>query len=208
MTDPYLDPRTGILRNLPGARTQTELDNIERSLSSARLQSIGAASFPRTFDLDHLQAIHHYIFQDVYDWAGQVRTIDISLDERFCPTENITPFAADVFQRLHHDDLLRGRGQEEFIRLLASYLGDVNALHPFRDGNGRTQREFFGQLAEQAGYRLDWARTDKKTNERASRQSLRGDNSGLERMLNEVVAPSRKVVGRPTPEENDERRRQ
>jgi cell filamentation protein len=142
------------------------------------------------FDLAHLQRIHRAIFQDVYDWAGDLREINISKGGmRFAMTSQLESSAAEIFGRLRRDNHLRGLQQSEFARSAAEFLGDVNALHPFREGNGRTQREFFRELATCAGFHLDWTRTDSREVVRASIASMVGDTKVLASILRRASAP-------------------
>ena len=98
-------------------------------------------------------------------------------------------FAGEVFGRLAREDYLRGLGRAEFVDRLTALLADVNALHPFREGNGRTQRAFLAQLARDAGYRIRWAAMDAEVNVAASAAAHRGDNTLLRAMLEELVEP-------------------
>jgi cell filamentation protein len=97
--------------------------------------------------------------------------------------------ATEIFTRLTRKRRLVGLARSAFIDQLATYLGDVNALHPFREGNGRAQRVFFGQLANESGYRLRWQLVDAERNVAASIASARGDLHLLHELLNEIVAP-------------------
>jgi cell filamentation protein len=92
-----------------------------------------------------------------------------------------------VFARLAAADHLRGRERETFIDGLTELLADLNALHPSREGNGRTQRAFCAQLAREAGHHLRWAAMDPSENVEASRASLAGDNRPLRGMLERLV---------------------
>ncbi len=95
-----------------------------------------------TFDLKHLQAIHAYIFQDVYDWAGELRKVDISKGFMFCNFLFISEQAEEIFGKLKAENYLHGLKEDDFIVRLAYYFSEINALHLFREGNGRSQREF------------------------------------------------------------------
>ena len=136
-----------------------------------------------------LQDFHEHIFGDVYDWAGQLRTVSIGKGQLFCLPQHLESFADEVFTNLHRAELLRGRDLDEFVTGLAELLGDINALHPFREGNGRTQRAFLAQLARDAGYELRWTAMDPAENDQASRLSLAGDPSALHTMLARLVRP-------------------
>ena len=119
---------------------------------------------PGNYDLPHLQAFHRYIFGDLYDWAGELRTVTLGKGGAlFCLPQDLVATADDVFTRLARDHHLRGRDRTAFIDGLTALLAGVNALHPFREGNGRTQRAFLAQLARDAGYRIRWAELDPET---------------------------------------------
>ncbi len=188
--DPYLIPGSDVLENKLGIRDAKELERAERLLSADRLVELATEPVTGNFDLAHLQRIHRAIFQDVYDWAGDLREINISKGGmRFAMTSQLEASAADIFARLRRrDNYLQGLQQSDFARSAAEYLGDVNALHPFREGNGRTQREFFRQLAARAGFHLDWSRTDSREVVRASIASMVGDTKALAGIIRRASA--------------------
>lgn len=113
---------------------------------------------PGKFDLAHLQAIHKRLFGDVYDWAGVIRTVDISKGQtRFANFQQIGSYAPEITRPLQREQLLRGLDVDTFSERAGHYLGELNVLHPFREGNGRSIREFVGQLARGAGYAMEWS---------------------------------------------------
>lgn len=181
--DPYVDPETGVLRNLLGITDAEELQRAESDLTYLRAMRLGTTPLPGSYDLAHLQAFHEFLFEGIYDWAGKIRTVVISRSGPFCLPQHIHTFAADIFSQLRAQRFLRERGRDSFVDGLAHFLAEVNALHPFREGNGRTQRAFFAQLSLQAGYFLDWERMDPDQNNEASRQSFDGNNDLLRTML-------------------------
>ena len=141
--DPYLDPRTGVFRNRLGLTDRAALAAAEADLSLARVEQLIRRRIPGHYDLDHLRAFHWTIFQDVYPWAGQLRTVLIvKAGASFCLPHQIVDTAADVFARLAAVEHLRGRDRAGFLDGLVPLLAEINALHPFREGNGRTQRAF------------------------------------------------------------------
>lgn len=144
--DPYLDPATGLLRNRLGITDPAELARAEAELTALRLVELRRTPVPGGYDLEHLRGFHRFIFGDVYDWAGEPRTVSIGKGHLFCLPQHIDSFAADIFGRLAGWRYLRGLERDEFLDRLAELLADINALHPFREGNGRTQRAFLTQL--------------------------------------------------------------
>lgn len=187
MTDPYRDLETGVLHNRLGITSVDELSRAEADLTALRLIELRRIPLPGAYDLAHLQAFHRHIFGDVYEWAGQLRTVSIGKGQMFCLPQHLTSFATEVFANLHSNDLLRGRDRVEFVEGLAELLADINALHPFREGNGRAQRAFLAQLAAEAGYELRWTRMDPAENVRASRDALAGAAAGLRNLLEPLV---------------------
>ncbi|MEV8515764.1 Fic family protein [Dactylosporangium sp. NPDC051484] len=159
------------------------LRRIEADLSYAAIVDLGTRALPGDYDLAHLQAFHREIFGDIYPWAGTIRSVGIARTEPFCLPQHIQPYSAEVFSTVAKESHLRGLARSVFVDRLTHYLAEVNAIHPFREGNGRTQRAFFRQLARQAGWPIDWSRLDPDENNAASIASLRGDNTLLRSML-------------------------
>ncbi len=197
-SDPYVYPRTTVLKNLRDIRDPQALARFEAEAARRRLQELGSRPVAGRFDAKHLQAIHRHIFQDVYPWAGGFRTINIARAGQFpfAFPHQIARNISRIADGLKHEQYLKGLGAKEFAGRAAHYLGELNAIHPFREGNGRTQREFIRQLAEQAGHQLEWQRVDARQFHEASRVSFqRGDNSGLK-------ASIRTAISGPAPEKN------
>jgi cell filamentation protein len=188
MNDPYVDASTGLLRNRLRITEPDVLAQAESEISYQALVRIGVTPVPGDYDLAHFQRFHGEIFGDLYPWAGQIRSVDIAKGAWFCPARNIGSFAADVFGGLAERDHLRGLDRDKFVHVLAELYGDINALHPFREGNGRAQRAFVGQLARDAGYRVAWERMSGARNDAASASSLaQGDQGPLRAMLGDLV---------------------
>jgi cell filamentation protein len=185
--DPYTDPVTGVLRNKLGLTTARELEDAEREITHAALVYLKEAPVPPAYDPGHLCAIHRRILGDIYDWAGQLRTVAIAEGSWFCLPQYIESSAAETFRALRGENLLRGLSRNAFIERLTYYLGEVNAIHPFREGNGRAQRAFFEQLAGEAGFILDWQRLDADRNIAASAAIMGGDPTLMRKMLDELV---------------------
>lgn len=189
--DPYVDQRTGVLRNLIGATSQSALDAAESDLTYARAIQLRRRSIPRTNDLAELCAIHNHLFQDVYDWAGQPRTVEIRKKSDgaafFAPVRMIERSAGYAAESLREDGFLRALPRERLIERLALHYDQFNYLHPFREGNGRTQRIFWSRVVRDAGYDLDWRDIPGEVNDAACHTAAAGDLSGLVAMFDALV---------------------
>lgn len=191
MQDPYVYPGTTVLRNKLSITDGPALAQREGELIFARTLQLGKRPVKGRFDLAHLRAIHRRLFQDVYSWAGEIRTVAISKGNTlFALPQYIEPYGNQLFAGLDSEGQLKGLGHDDFARRAAYYFGEINALHPFREGNGRTQREFMAQLAREARYVLDWTRVDREALVEASIRSANGDNTPLEAMLRAISEPS------------------
>jgi len=179
-SDPYLDPETRVLINRLGITDESILEQIEAALVATRSYELAQTPLKGRFDLAHLQAIHKHLFGDLYEWAGQLRTIDISKGgNRFANHMMIESAAVPIFQQLARENHLAGLGAEAFSNRGAYYLGELNALHPFREGNGRAQREFISHLAHANGYYIAWENMAPADLLAASIASFHGDISKL-----------------------------
>ncbi|WP_285107612.1 Fic family protein [Promicromonospora sp. MEB111] len=138
--DPYTDPDSGILRNHLGISSQDALNEAEADLTLARATQIQTRGIKATNDLAELCAIHRHLFQDVYDWAGRIRTVDIRKNvagaEFFVPVGMIERAAGYAAEALREDGFLRGMPRERLVERLAFHYDQFNYLHPFREGTG------------------------------------------------------------------------
>lgn len=158
MKDPYVQDN-GTLKNKLNISDSKVLYVKELEYSSVRMFELfsGKKNLKRTYDLQHLKNIHKYIFNDVYGWAGKIRNVDIAKGNTlFCKTINIENYSENIFSELKRKNFFINNSKEELAHNLAKIFLDINALHPFREGNGRTQREFIRELAEDRGYNLSF----------------------------------------------------
>ncbi|MCL5500581.1 cell filamentation protein [Phytobacter palmae] len=185
--DPYLFPGLNVMRNRLGIREAQRLEQAAWELTALRAATLELGPLAR--GLPHLCAIHRHIYQDVFDWAGQVREVDIYQgDTRFCHFEYIEKEGNALMQSLEDEEWLQGLGKEEFIERLAHYYCEINVLHPFRIGNGIAQRIFFEQLALHAGYRLDWRGVDPESWSKANQTGAMGELQPLREIFGKVVS--------------------
>jgi cell filamentation protein len=139
--------------------------------------------------LTHLRAIHRHLFQDVYDWAGELRTVEINKGgHQFQFRRYIQTGMADVHRRLTQSGFLKGLNSDDFARHAGVIIGDVNYIHPFREGNGRAQAQYLKQLAAQAGHDLDLRRIDPALWMEASKMSHGADHELMVRVIRQALA--------------------
>jgi len=151
--DPYTYKNSTVLVNKLDLRNQADLDAFEAEISSARAEEPLPGG---SMDFEHYKAVHHHLFQDVYHWAGQVRTVRIAKGGNpFCFPENIDDQAGRLFDSLRLTDYLRNLDTQTFAGKAAHFLAELNAIHAFREGNGRSQLTFFVLLADHAGHPLN-----------------------------------------------------
>ena len=153
--DPYCYPGSTTLRNRLNLQDEDELSKAELDLSSIAANEI--EFMPPPYGLARLKQIHKHLFCDVYDWAGEIRTVDISKEQtRFCSVQRIEPESTRIFDRLAQNSWFADASREALVSGLAEVFGDVNVIHPFREGNGRAQRILFDQIVVNAGYEINW----------------------------------------------------
>ena len=160
----YCYHNTDVLINKLNIRNDEELTIAERDITTLRLAKLFESPISNKFDFSLLCDIHKSIFQDIYDWAGQIRRGEffskgVSI---FCRGSLIKYNADIIFGKLANEKYLCNLNKKLFISRMAYYMGEINALHPFREGNGRTSREFFRQLALHTDYLLDFSLTKKE----------------------------------------------
>jgi cell filamentation protein len=192
--DPYLD-ENGVLKNKLGIEDQAELSALEARLAAARELQILASPPEGPFDLLKLEKIHGAIFGDVYTWAGKLRVTTLAKRAYEGSNEGITSFtqplriaaeARALLRDLPQIESLSALSAKDFAQTIAPYFVKLNNIHPFREGNGRTQRLFFSLLSRSCGHELSW---DVVTRERMVAVSIagaRGDDTAMIRMFGEV----------------------
>jgi cell filamentation protein len=187
--DPYVYPQATVLRNLRDIRDAEQLSRFEAIATTRRTVELEHDPIPGRFDANHLRALHRHIFQDVFAWAGEFRTVTISKSgDPFAFPQHIVSSLEKMHSELKRESHLADSDPERFSVRGAYYLGELNAIHPFRDGNGRTQREFIRELAHQSGLTIDWTPVSQEQMIEASRRSLRVDNVGLEQILRRALS--------------------
>ena len=187
--DRYVYEGTDVLVNLFGIKDWKQLSEVERAISGVRYAELEETPIAGSFDLGHLCAIHKHLFSDIYAWAGKVRSKGFIAkgSSLFCSPEFIIPYSDDLFSKLESEGFLAGLARKAFIERVAFYIAEINALHPFREGNGRTQRAFANQLARNAGWELNFKDIDPDELRQAYIESMHVDTEHLEVLLDKYV---------------------
>lgn len=185
--DSYCYPGTDVLKNRLGITDEAALADAERDITTLAADEIEFQSPP--YDLATFQHIHKQLFQDVYDWAGEIRSVDISKgNTRFCNVQRIQPEAEKLFNRLAEKDWFEGMPRQALIKEVADLYGELNMVHPFREGNGRAQRVLFEFLVVNAGYEISWEPvSEDEWLEANIRAALAVDMTGLERIFEKCI---------------------
>lgn len=175
----YCYPKSSILINRLNIQNDFELYDAERKIVSYELAGLYLDPVNGNFDFDHLKEIHARLFHRLYDWAGEERTISISKGNLFCLPQFINKFANEIFTKLRKDKCFINHNDEDTIIKLADVYADLNALHPFREGNGRTLRVFIECLAKINAIDLNISQVSCREMLIANQKSLNGDNNLL-----------------------------
>jgi cell filamentation protein len=174
-----------VLVNNLDLREQAELDAFEAEISSARADE----PLPEgKLDFAHYKAVHHHLFQDVYEWAGKPRTVrTFKAGNPFCFPENIESQATKLFGELQADSFLQGLDGSAFAEKAAHFLAELNVIHAFREGNGRSQLTFFALLADFAGHPIDLDKLDPHEMLDAMIASLNGNEARLTNVIRSLI---------------------
>ncbi|GHU39201.1 Fic family protein [Clostridia bacterium] len=152
----YCYENSNVLRNKLGITDADALRTAEREIAAVRVLEAERTPIRGKLDFKHLCGIHRYIFGDIYEWAGNLRTVNIAKGNPFCNCDVLDVYGTELFGKLKAENYLLGTPLERVPERLAYYLSEINVLHPFREGNGRSQRLFVEYLALVAGYRVDF----------------------------------------------------
>ena len=185
--DPYLYPALNVLRNRLGIRQAKNLQQAAFEMTALRAATLPLG--PRVRGLPYLCAIHHQLYQDLFDWAGRLREVNLYLgDTPFCHFAYIEKEGNALMQDLEEEGYLVGLEKAKFVERLAHYYCEINMLHPFRVGSGLAQRIFFEQLAIHAGYQLSWQGIEKEAWNQANQSGAMGDLTALQMIFSKVVS--------------------
>ena len=151
---------TTCLLNKLGIRDEKKLSEIEAGITFAKAVMLEETPIDDDFGFEHFKKIHEFLLCDLYEWAGQVRTVDISKKRtKFLDAASIESIGTKCFAKVK-DGYFENLSFDEFVKRIAEFYNDVNYIHPFREGNGRTQRIYFTQLIRHYGYDINFADVD------------------------------------------------
>lgn len=153
--DHYCYSGTTVLKNKLNIKNLDTLESAEREISAITIKRIKFQNPP--YSLDYMKMLHRQLFNELYEWAGELRNVDISKGgTRFCTCGRMIAESQKLFTILARDNWLTGLRKEQFCAKLAEFYCEFNMIHPFREGNGRVQRLLFEHIALSAGFELDW----------------------------------------------------
>ncbi len=183
--DPYCYPDSDVLKNRAGLIEAASLEAFETAMTFARSEEPMPSG---RFSARHYRRIHHHLFQDVYEWAGKYRTVRLTKGtSTFCYPENIAGEMRRIFGWLKERHFLTGLPAPAFCAEAAHFLAELNAIHPFREGNGRSQLTLLAMLGDGAGHPIDLDQLDPAQMLRAMISSFNGDERPLARVIAQLV---------------------
>ncbi|AKT33466.1 putative adenosine monophosphate-protein transferase Fic [Pseudomonas syringae pv. actinidiae] len=184
--DCYCYPASSVLRNRLNIQDMDDLEAAEREITASTVTRVHYTAPP--YSLENMKQLHRQLFSDLYEWAGEIRTVDISKGgTRFCTCARIEAEALKIFTKLQEVDWLRKQDKDSFCGLLAEYYCELNMIHPFREGNGRVQRIFFEHLALSAGYELDWENISQEEWIQANIDGVDVNYGPMKKIFNRIV---------------------
>ena len=156
----YCYPGTNVLKNKLNIRDSNKLFEIEKQIVLVKSYILRQNKIRYTFDKRHFTYLHDFLFSDIYPFAGKFRTENIYKGSfTFASWEYIESELDRLLKELKSENFLQGLDKENLSKRLAYYLSELNVLHPFREGHGRTIREFIREIAMLAGFTLDLQNT-------------------------------------------------
>ncbi|MDD6619958.1 MAG: Fic family protein [Eubacteriales bacterium] len=152
---------TTCLINKFNIKDENILKDLETTVTFSKITEYSLDPLFNTFDVNHYKAIHKYLFDDIYEWAGEYRSVDMSKKgTSFAKAESIDKLMTKCFARLQAKNYFLGLSFDNFVDSIVDFYCVTNMIHPFREGNGRTQRLFLTQLINLNNYCIDFSEID------------------------------------------------
>lgn len=195
MMDEYVYSGTNILRNKFDIQNDEILSQVECGIVLSRTAMLRKCCKFKTFDINHIKQIHKFLFSDIYDWAGTFRDIDIAKGgTSFCEPDKIESRLEIICGIVRKNRFFKKMPFDNIVRNLAMVLNGLNNIHPFREGNGRTQRFFVEQIALKAGYELDFSEISVNDMRNACMAAARGDSRLMEYLVKSNFKKRFKII--------------
>jgi cell filamentation protein fic, putative len=185
--DYYCYPDSSVLKNKLNIDDEKALNEAEREITAIKTLELIDKPLRGELDFDYIKRLHKHLFSDIYDWAGELRKTDISKGNIFCQHELIEINAEVLFNELKAENYLEGLDKDAIVKRLAYYLGDLNTIHPFREGNGRVQRLFIRELASRVGYLVNFDGITPEEMIQASDKTFHYDYEMMEELIARVI---------------------
>lgn len=186
-------PGTRCIANYYGIKDKTLLDEVDRMISAMRMAQILEHPMEKSLSLDYFVSLHKHMFGDLYPSAGVFRTKSAAKRTEFVPPEMIERMLVELMDKLEATDWLKKLDEDDtdwdFLNELAYFMGELEAIHPFVDGNGRVTRFFISFIARRAGYYISWGAADPDQLLEASISAIDGDYQALVDLLEEITIP-------------------
>ena len=187
ITDDCYENTTCLINKL-GITDENQLAVIEADITFAKTSQLEEKPVCGKFDLEHYKAIHRILFEDLYDWAGKFRTINISKKgTNFADADDLEDACNRCFKRIKSHNYFLGMNFDAFVENIVDLYCTLNMIHPFREGNGRTERIFITQLIRFNGYNIDFSEIDTDYLMIATIQSAQGVTDNLIRIFKEYI---------------------
>ena len=179
---------TSCLINKLGIKDDKKLKEFEAAVTLAKASELETQPISDAFDVKHYKAIHKFLFEDIYDWAGKYRTINMSKKgTSFAQADKIPALMNACFKKLKDNDSFRNNSFDEFVENMVDFYQVTNMIHPFREGNGRTQRIFIAQLIRYNCYDINFADVDSDELMIATIQAANGVKDNLIRIFSDSI---------------------
>lgn len=186
--DVYCYEDSDVLKNKLNIRDADKLFEVERHITDVKTEVIyQLADKKKVFGKAFFLTIHKVLFEDIYEWAGKIRTVDIAKGTLFCRVFAIQEELDRVFYELSNENYLLKYKDDELAIKMAYFLSEINAVHPFREGNGRTQRLFMEVIAYKAGYHLDFSDITDQEMIEASYESFNRDYAKMNEIFKKAL---------------------
>lgn len=183
----YTYPNSFVIKNKLNIKDEKKLEEYERQMVSFKLATIRKHSMPEKFDSNRLKYIHNYLFCDIYDFAGKYREENITKDNfMFAQFEYISENIDTLLNKIDIENL-RLVSFDEKLKQISYYMTELNVLHPFREGNGRTIREFIRQLLNEVGLEIDFSKIEYEEIIKVSKLAVIDDKEQVELLRKSVV---------------------